>query len=155
MSSHTHSAYSHGSTRHIVDDTETPLDPPSAPFTSTALGVNASGSSISSAHNSGEVSLTVNYLPTKFSSSMLSGGGARKRKSGKKGDLINPILPKHGGGVEAFRSGEARMPGQGDDDYDGMWYDGTSEKTGLAKKKLRWNKFKWTLFLTNIMVCGV
>src|ERR1700733_251337 len=94
ISSHSHSAYSHGSTRHIVDDTETPLDPPSAPFASTALGANSSGSSISSADNSGDVSLTVNYLPTKFSSSMLAGGGARKRKSGKKAKLIDPMLPK-------------------------------------------------------------
>jgi hypothetical protein len=85
---------------------------------------------------------------------MMAGGGARKRKSGKKGDPINPVMPKRGGGVEAFRSGEARMPGEGDEeDYDGLWFGGNPGDTGPTKRKLRWNKFKWMLFLANVMVC--
>jgi hypothetical protein len=156
IASHANSAYSNGSTRHILNDLDTPLDPPNAPFASAGLGISSSGSGNSSptARNSGEVSLTVNYLPTKFSTSMLAGGGARKRRSGKKGDPINPVMPKRGGGVEAFRSGEARMPGEGDeDDYGGLWFGGNPGDTGPTKRKLRWNKFKWMLFLANVMVC--
>jgi len=79
------------------------------------------------------------------------GGGARKRKGARKGDPTDPMVPKRGGGVEAFRSGEARMPGEGDDDYDGVWFGGKGSAAG-PKKKLRWNKFKWMLFLANILV---
>jgi hypothetical protein len=63
------------------------------------------------------------------------------------------MLPKLGGGVEAFKSGEARMPGENDDDYDGVsssWFGGRTG--GHAKPKLRWNKFKWALFVANVLV---
>ncbi|KAG6844084.1 hypothetical protein H0H87_009910 [Tephrocybe sp. NHM501043] len=117
------------------------LDPPNTPFASsgsqtsltTPLGRNATDSS--------GVSLTVNYLPHKFSNTLLS-PGPRKRK-GKNGD---PNMPKRGGGVEAFKSGEARMPGEGDDDYDGVSGGFFGAQRG---KKLRWNKFKWCLFVAN------
>jgi len=46
-------------------------------------------------------------------------------------------VPKRGGGAEAFRAGEARMPDNG---------------TGQVKKKMRWNRFKWILFGTNMLV---
>ena len=99
---------------------------------------------------SSSVSLSVNYLPTKFSSTMLN-AGARRRKNGagKKGEQAP--MTKIGGGVEAFRSGEARMPGEGDEDYDGVnlkegWF-GT--KNG---RRMSWNRFKWTLFFANICV---
>ncbi|TFK34024.1 hypothetical protein BDQ12DRAFT_614170 [Crucibulum laeve] len=126
------------------------LDPPSAPF--------RAGSSPSS-HNSSSslplrppaidtssVSLSVNYQPTKFSAALISPGGASIRKRKNKG--IDPQVPKRGGGVEAFRSGEARMPGQGDEDYDGV----TSGWFGSKGKKMRWNKFKWTLFVANLLL---
>ena len=45
-----------------------------------------------------------------------------------------PRVPKRGGGLDAFRSGEARMEGSG-------------------AKKLRWTKFKWIIFVTNTLVC--
>jgi hypothetical protein len=44
------------------------------------------------------VSLSVNYLPSKFSNTLLA-PGARKRK----GKGIDPLIPKRGGGVKAFR----------------------------------------------------
>ena len=118
-----------------------PLDPPSAPFSGNA-GYRGSASSIS------DVSLSVNYIPTKFSTSMLN-GGARKRK-GKTGDVLDPVMPKRGGGVEAFRSGEARMPMDGDEDFDGVtggWLGG-----GPKPRKMRWTKFKWILFIANVLV---
>lgn len=154
IASHVNSAYSHtGSTRHIVNVMDGPLDPPNAPFASGGLGTSSigSGSSSPTTRNSGEVSLTVNYLPTKFSTSMLAGGGTRKRKNGKKMEPVEPKVPKRGGGVEAFRSGEARMPSEGDEEYDGTWFGGNPKDPGPTSKKLRWNRFKWLLFLANTM----
>lgn len=69
------------------------------------------------------LSLSVNYIPSKFS-------GFRNRKLGKSDD--DPTIPKTGGGLLAFRSNEARMP--------------------QGKRRLRWNKFKWILFGTNASV---
>jgi len=136
-----------------------PLDPPHAPFVAdnaaSLAGSSRSGSPIRStaALDGSNVSLSINYLPSKFSSSLLS-PGARKRKSGK--GVIDPMLPKRGGGVEAFRSGEARMPSQNDDDYDGVssgWFGGGGKKGGRASpRKLRWNRFKSTLFVANIVL---
>jgi len=120
------SAYSAaGSTRHILsglnNTTSSNYDPPSSP-----LGMNDSRDTLS--HYRGPtgttatgVSLMVNYLPSKFSASLVS-------RKGDKG--IEPHLPKSGGGVEAFRSGESRM----------------------SDRRLRWNKFKWILFCTNFCV---
>lgn len=106
------------------------------------------------------VSLSINYLPKKFSSSMLNpvGSGARRRKvaaamNGKKG-AGGLQIPKMGGGVEAFKSGEARMASEGDDDYDGVnikrgsWFPGAEP----GSRKMRWTRFKWTLFVANLVV---
>ena len=146
VASHANSAYSFaGSTRHILGEMDGPLDPPSVPF---FTGATDRGSFMSGS----DVSLSVNYIPRKFSSSLLS-STTRKRK-GKSGAL-DPPMPKRGGGVEAFRSGESRMPGEGDEDYDGVtgrWLGGAT--TGSKPKKLRWNKFKWILFIANILVCS-
>jgi hypothetical protein len=74
----------------------------------------------------------------------------RKRRSTKD---PSPIIPKLGGGVEAFKSGEARMPGEHDEDYDGVsggWFGGRTG--GHTKPKLRWNKFKWILFFANVLL---
>ncbi|KAG6826563.1 hypothetical protein H0H92_015296 [Tricholoma furcatifolium] len=94
-----------------------------------------------------DFSLTVNYIPTKFSHSMLSPGGSLTRKRRKKKAGIDPMVPKHGGGIEAFRSGEARMPGVGDEDYDGVQF-GKERR----KKRLRWNRFKWILFFSIMLL---
>ncbi|KAF9066497.1 hypothetical protein BDP27DRAFT_1543991 [Rhodocollybia butyracea] len=59
-----------------------------------------------------------------------------------------------GGGADAFKSGQARIPSGNDEDYDGMnrplWFSGKSS-TGQERteKKLRWNIFKSLLFLSN------
>jgi len=62
-----------------------------------------------------------------------------------------------GGGVDAFRSGEARIGGPGDDDDDEMEVENGSGgrlfRKGTGKsKKMRWNMFKWVLFCTNLVV---
>jgi len=123
------------------------LDPPNPPFASSGVSPSSSSPTGSvSGDDGGNVSLTVNYIPSKFSNSLLT-GSFRNRKSNKG---VDPVIPKRGGGVDAFRSGEARMPVQADEDYDGV----TSAWFGkdATKKKMRWNKFKWTLFCANVLL---
>ncbi|KAF9239480.1 hypothetical protein BU15DRAFT_88029 [Melanogaster broomeanus] len=90
----------------------------------------------------GSSSLSVNYLPTKFSPSLIS-RAVRSRKGKEKAQF------PRGGGREAFKIGEARMPEAGDEDYDGVtggWFGG---KEG-AHIRMRWNRFKVALFIANI-----
>jgi len=97
------------------------------------------------------LSLSVNYLPSKFSPGVFSSAGSTRKRKGFKG--IEGIMPKRGGGVEAFKSGEARMPGENDDDYDGVntgWFGG--KNAGPATGRLRWNRFKWALFVANVFL---
>lgn len=128
---------------HFVNEGPYDLEPPmfngSTNVSKTSLGNGSSGSG---------GSLTVNYLPSKFASGLLSPAPARRRKV-KGSALFDPGVPKQGGGVEAFRSGEPRMPGEMDDDYDGV---DRSRIFGRSKRsrKLRWNKFKWWLFVANL-----
>ncbi|KAF8706307.1 hypothetical protein AX14_013806 [Amanita brunnescens Koide BX004] len=131
------------STQHMLTET---LEPPAAPFAGSPT-LRSSGSYPASLdHDTSSLSLSLNYLPKKFSSRMLNAGNPRRRKNagaGAKG--LDPKFPKRGGGVDAFRSGEARMPSEGDDDADG-WLAG--RKTG---KKMKWNRFKWILFCSNLL----
>lgn len=71
----------------------------------------------------------MNYIPSKFSSTLLSGGPKRRRhwKS------VEIALPKRGGG-EASRSDEARVPGGGDE-YDGVNLDATAREGGHMKPR--------------------
>lgn len=130
----------------LADMNNNPLDPPAAPF-----GLTPSGSQTSLAadqRSNSNVSLAANYIPTKFSNTLLS-PGPRKRK----GKGLDIAVPKRGGGVEAFRSGEARMPNQNDEDYDGVssgWFGGGGPKS--STKRLRWNRFKWTLIFSNAVL---
>jgi len=61
-----------------------------------------------------------------------------------------------GGGVEAFRSGEARIGNLQDDDDDGPGMeDGSNSQWAKGKhghQKLKWNRFKWALFIANVLV---
>ncbi|KAF8638110.1 hypothetical protein AX16_010571 [Volvariella volvacea WC 439] len=119
------------------------LEKPQAPFTSRRLS-SRTNSETHLRSESSDVSLSVNYLPSKFSSNLLQHTGARQRK-----------IPKRGGGVDAFKGGEGRIPGQDDeDDDDGLF--GSKEKTNgnaaASARKLKWNRFKWTLFGANIIL---
>jgi hypothetical protein len=119
--------------------------PTPTPFTLSPVG----GSQTSLAKN--DIPLSANYFPSKFSNTFLVGSGSRKRKIIQHD--IDTILPKRGGGVEAFRSGEARIPEENDEDYDGVssgWFGGKG--ASKVHTTLRWNKFKWTLFAANILV---
>lgn len=114
---------------------------PNAPFahqsSGTSLRSMSPGPTPSEA--SGPVSLSINYLPSKFSQP-----GFRKRGKGEQ-----PLLPKRGGGREAFRSDAGRMPTEGDEDYDGVQGPIFGKQ---GKKKMKWNRFKWQLFAANFLV---
>ena len=88
------------------------------------------------------MSLSVNYLPSKFPATLLS-EGPKRRKIWRNSSLP---LGKQGGGREAFRRNEARMPGDDDEDLDGV------EFSSHLKPKQRWNRFKWTLVVANLIV---
>jgi hypothetical protein len=138
----------------------TTLEPPNPHFVSpegslSSLSNNKNGSGGHGSEtpitnrDSSALSLSVNYLPSKFSNPALLSASVRKRRSAKG---PTPRIPKLGGGVDAFKTGEARMPDQNDEDYDGVssgWFGG-----GSKKPKLRWNRFKWVLFFANILVSG-
>lgn len=164
--SHTNSLAS--SQRHILADNDQSmsLEPPNAPFAGLAQPPGSPKGSFRSLTPSNTIggdgdtkgmtnSLSVNYLPQKFSRPVSpgSGSGIYKRKGGKGGKGM--MVPKQGGGREAFRSGEARMPGENDDDYDGVDVSNVRATIFGAKghkPKLRWNKFKWILFFFNLVV---
>lgn len=114
--SNANSTYSQAtSTRHMLSDVNLGNNFDSRPY------LMSDNISLQSTAN---VSLSVNYIPTKFSE-------FRNRKGGKFDYL--PNLPKEGGGLQAFKNNEARMP--------------------RGKRRLKWNKFKWVLFATNSSVC--
>jgi hypothetical protein len=107
------------------------------------------------------LSLSVNYLPSKFSSGILVGKGEARRRPTTQDSVDFLGMPKMGGGVDAFKSGEARMGGEGDGNDDDHDHDGTARRWFVRgrkqdpqplKRKLRWNKFKWILFVANTMV---
>lgn len=121
------------------------LLPPRRPFST----VDGDGSALSSRRSSfssdkkGErpPSLSINYLPAKFTRLHAPGDWAHRRSG------------KQGGGRDAFAKNASRMGMMGTvDDDEGVVYQ--LGKGGLKKKrpKLRWNRFKWTLFVTNTVV---
>ena len=141
------SAYSAAtSTRHILTNMNSQLEPPTLPFAphnSARLSSPRTESPLlrpTSVH-----SLSINYLPSKFSDAVLYNGVKNRGKNFHLG-------PKRGGGREAFRSGEARMPGEGDEDYDGVQGSFFGKEGGRTRPRLRWNTFEWTLFFSNFLV---
>ncbi|THH27931.1 hypothetical protein EUX98_g6260 [Antrodiella citrinella] len=145
------------STRYMLADmNQSPLDPPNAPFASRSASYRSLSPKLDSSslispggaadkHLSTGTSLSVNYLPAKFSGSLGS-----KRRKGK--DAAELLMPKQGGGRDAFRSNEARMPGAADEDYDGVnsgWFGG--KEGGRTRPGGRWTRFKWILFFANIL----
>ncbi|WVR04646.1 hypothetical protein IAU60_001657 [Kwoniella sp. DSM 27419] len=87
-------------------------------------------------------SLSLNYVPAKFTKLHSQGDYAHRRA-------------KQGGGRDAFAADAQRMGMMGtvDDDEGVVFQIG---KGGLKKKKpkLRWNRFKWCLFVANTLVSG-
>ncbi|EIW63764.1 uncharacterized protein TRAVEDRAFT_25217, partial [Trametes versicolor FP-101664 SS1] len=139
------------STRYMLagmNNNSTTLEPPNA-FGSRSSSFSRSMDPRSDVSTMGDsktgipTSLSVNYLPSKFSNTLIGSGMKRRKGKGMESDLH---IPKRGGGREAFRANESRMPGDGDDDYDGVTFGGAQ---GGRKGRLRWNRFKWVLFVAN------
>ncbi|RSH92170.1 hypothetical protein EHS25_008585 [Saitozyma podzolica] len=128
------------------------LAPPSMPFANRAEG-NGLSSRRSSVSSKGTLeagsirggrpnSLSVNYVPAKFTKLHAPGDWAHRRA-------------KIGGGRDAFAKDAQRMGKMGTvDDDEGVVFQ--LGKGGLKKKKpkLRWNRFKWILFGANgVLIC--
>ncbi|KAI0251452.1 hypothetical protein BJV78DRAFT_1211721 [Lactifluus subvellereus] len=147
--SNANSAYSAAtSTRHMLSNNmHLHLEPPTAPFSSNPFLSPVSPRTESPLLGDPALSLSVNYLPTKFSDAVLHNGLKNRGRGFQPG-------PKRGGGREAFRSGEARMPGDGDEDYDGLQGSFFGKEGGRTRPRLRWNRFKWTLFFSNLLFSG-
>ena len=120
------------------------LLPPQRPFSH----VDGGGSGLSSRRSSFSdkdgkerpPSLSLNYLPSKFTKKHNTGQHLHKRA-------------KQGGGRDAFARNASRMGMMGTvDDDEGVVFQ--LGKGGLKKKKpkLRWNRFKWILFGCNTAV---
>jgi hypothetical protein len=129
----------------MLSNVHSQLEPPTAPFTSNPSLPFVSPRTESPLLGDASLSLSVNYLPTKFSDAVLYNGLKNRSRGFQPG-------PKRGGGREAFRSGEARMPGDGDEDYDGLQGSLFGKEGGRTRPRLRWNRFKWTLFFSNLLV---
>ncbi|KAF8878723.1 hypothetical protein BD779DRAFT_1447493, partial [Infundibulicybe gibba] len=92
------------------------------------------------------LSLSINYQPTKFSDTLVSSSiGLRKRTGPKQ---FSTQIPKPGGGVQAFKDGEPRMPTINEDDSTGDWHGEGTPKS----HRPRWTKFKWILFSANTLL---
>ncbi len=105
------------------------LTPPSLPF---AYSQSARPPSLNSDTRSAKTtSLSINYVPTKFAKLHETGVWQHRDR-------------KQGGGREAFADNAGRM-GEGEE---------TTFQVGKGRKKakLRWNRFKWALFVTNSAV---
>ncbi|KAJ3747563.1 hypothetical protein DFH05DRAFT_821584 [Lentinula detonsa] len=101
------------------------------------------------------ISLTVNYVPSKFSGALLEPSRPRRRRPKNAMSGVGAMGIPRGGGIDAFRTGEARIPGENDEDYDGV---NVSKSWRIGNKffrrtkqhtKLRWNTFKIILFVSN------
>ncbi|KAK7449217.1 hypothetical protein VKT23_013362 [Stygiomarasmius scandens] len=159
------------STIHMI-----PLEPPHAPFAQERppssnsrerddnflLPPNQNLNRLS--RDSSNISLTVNYIPQKFPSTILAPSNPRRRRPTGKvphtPEGVNPFA-KRGGGVDAFNRSEARIADHADEDYDGVQEFGalglgrvSSPMTpGKVKvRKMKWNKFKVVLFITNTLL---
>lgn len=136
------------STRYMLAGMNSPnsaLEPPSAPFATrreSTRSFSSGNTPLLKDSDKLSTSLSVNYLPSKFSNAVVT-----KRKRGGKASPGGYLMPKQGGGREAFKSNEARMAGEGDDDDD---FDG--KEGGRTRPKGRWNRFKWCLFFANLLV---
>lgn len=98
-------------------------------------------------------SLSVNYVPAKFTARR--DGGLRARNPRKGGGASGaPAGAKVGGGRDAFAKNAQRMGDMGTvDDDEGVVFQ--LGKGGLQRKnkpKLRWNRFKFVLFAANCCV---
>lgn len=120
---------------------DTVLTPPNAPYSS-ASPLGSRRSSTTSLNKDRPSSLSVNYVPAKFT------------KLHEPGKWSHRNQQKQGGGRDAFATDASRMGQVGtvDDDEGTVFALGKGGLKQKKKPKLRWNRFKWALLLANILV---
>lgn len=142
------SSNNHGQPQEVSYRIDDDLVPPVAPFVPHAdSALSSRRSSISFLADKDSLknrasSLSLNYVPAKFTRLHAPGDYAHRRKQG--------------GGRDAFASNAQRMGQVGTvDDDEGVIFQ--VSESGLKKKnpKLRWNRFKWVLFLANSVVSAL
>ncbi|TXT07234.1 hypothetical protein VHUM_03404 [Vanrija humicola] len=145
---HALSSNYHGAPMQEVQYQDDLLIPPSLPFSEVTGGQYSDQSSQQSSfvsltdlrNNSKDKapSLSVNYVPTKFTKLHSPGDWAHRRA-------------KVGGGRDAFAANAQRMGDIGtvDDDNGLVFQLGKGGLKAKHKPKLRWNRFKWILFGAN------
>ncbi|CCO26999.1 tetraspanin Tsp2 family [Rhizoctonia solani AG-1 IB] len=107
------------------------LAPPSAPFAKRQSMVSTGSASPSASQKNfrDSASLSINYVPAKFSRP--HSPGIHNRKGGKVAE------PKRD---------------RDDEDYEGVQFGGGPGWSSNKKPRLRWNRFKWILFILNILL---
>ena len=85
--------------------------------------------------------LSTHYVPSKMSNLHQPGQYAHRRPA------------KRGGGMNAWNAdGHGRMGGEDEDGDEGRRATGPVKDNPGKPKKLVWNRFKWVIFIANIMV---
>ncbi|CAE6480325.1 unnamed protein product [Rhizoctonia solani] len=123
------------------------LAPPNAPFAGggkrqSFVSATSASPSASQKNFRDSASLSINYVPAKFSRP--HSPGIHNRKGGKGNE------PKRGGGLDAFGQGHNRMADRDDEDYEGVQFGTGPGWSSNKKPRLRWNRFKWILFALNV-----
>ncbi|CAE6408430.1 unnamed protein product [Rhizoctonia solani] len=123
------------------------LAPPNAPFAGggkrqSFVSATSASPSASQKNFRDSASLSINYVPAKFSRP--HSPGIHNRKGGKASE------PKRGGGLDAFGQGHNRMADRDDEDYEGVQFGTGPGWSSNKKPRLRWNRFKWILFVLNL-----
>jgi hypothetical protein len=124
------------------NDRDPVLTPPIVPYGRSDSPLGSRRSSQTSLNKDRPSSLSVNYVPAKFT------------KLHEPGSWQGRNQKKQGGGRDAFATDASRMGQVGTvDDDEGtvfaMGKDGLKQK---KKPKLRWNRFKWALMFANVLV---
>ncbi|KAF8217125.1 hypothetical protein K438DRAFT_2082446 [Mycena galopus ATCC 62051] len=116
----------------------------------------ASALGLNGGERPGSVALSINYTPSKFSDALAVGPRRRRRPkdlsrnpsdSGPNATEVEKLAMARGGGVDAFRKGESRMPDDRDDLHPVTSRQGFFDR---ADMKSRWTRFKVVLFVFNI-----
>ncbi|CAK5270780.1 unnamed protein product [Mycena citricolor] len=153
MSSSSHLMAPASSPSPPLNSSTSSLEPPNAPFAARQGSASSSSSSRPPSVAGSVTSLAHNYLPAKFSSSLVT---RRKPKGARSSGKGVPRIPgfARGGGVDAFGAGADRIPGERDEDEDD--WGGRSRSlfagVGRAGKRVRWTRFKVILFAANLVL---
>ncbi|KAF7300364.1 hypothetical protein HMN09_00919700 [Mycena chlorophos] len=151
-------------TRTTSADTRTTLfDAAHSRSPSVAMSLSALAAASGGEGNRASTSLSLNYVPSKFSDVLVHPGARRRRRHNSEtgqrllkaekgqagaGGLVRAPTMARGGGVDAFRRGEARVADDRDDLHPPVGKKGWMDR---AEATSRWTRFKWVLFVFNVV----